>query len=87
MSIKLLDDFLITQHVDSLELHINRDLIKFGAFVLYIILLSSLIGEIWENGLSKELNKLKNLLDLSEVKKFLNSIYMLNEIWYILMAG
>lgn len=45
-SIELLDVFLITQNVDSLELRISRDLIKFGVFVLYIILLNSLIGEI-----------------------------------------
>lgn len=45
-SIELLDVSLITQNVDSLELRISRDLIKFGVFVLYIILLSSLIGGI-----------------------------------------
>lgn len=45
-SIEFFDVFLITQNVDSLELRMSRDLIKFGVFVLYIILLSSLIGEI-----------------------------------------
>lgn len=36
-SVELLDVFLITQNVYSLELRISRDLIKFGVFVLYII--------------------------------------------------
>lgn len=41
-SIELLDVFLITRNVDSLELRISRDLIKLGVFVLCIILLSFL---------------------------------------------